>query len=51
MILIRAPSRCEGARRSPAGDPTAYRIRGGVIALRREQADMIQVERSADEVA
>lgn len=26
---------------SPAGDPTAYRIRGALIALRREQADLI----------
>lgn len=33
--------------RSPAGDPTGYRIRGAVIALRREQADQIQIERSA----
>jgi DtxR family Mn-dependent transcriptional regulator len=32
---------------SPAGDPTGYRIRGAVIALRREQADQIQVERIA----
>ncbi|MEE9230831.1 MAG: FeoA domain-containing protein [Acidobacteriota bacterium] len=31
--------------RSPSGDPTAYRIRGAVIALRREQADMIHVGR------
>ena len=31
--------------RSPAGDPTGYRIRGAVIALRREQADQVQVER------
>lgn len=31
--------------RSPAGDPTGYRIRGAVIALRREQADQIQIER------
>jgi DtxR family Mn-dependent transcriptional regulator len=28
---------------SPAGDPTAYRIRGALIALRREQADRIQI--------
>lgn len=35
----------EAELRSPAGDPTAYRIRGAVIALRREQADQIQVER------
>jgi len=30
---------------SPSGDPTGYMIRGAVIALRREQADQIQVER------
>ena len=30
--------------RSPAGDPTAYRIRGAVIALRQEQADQIRIE-------
>lgn len=28
---------------SPAGDPTAYRVRGAVIALRCEQADYIRV--------
>lgn len=27
----------------PSGDPTAYRIRGALIALRSEQADQIQV--------
>lgn len=31
--------------RSPGNDPTAYRIRGALIALRREQADMIVVSR------
>lgn len=30
---------------SPGGDPTAYRIRGAMIALRREQAQMIRIER------
>jgi DtxR family Mn-dependent transcriptional regulator len=30
---------------APSGDPTAYRVRGAAIALRREQADLIQVER------
>lgn len=30
---------------SPTGDPTAYRIRGALIALRRSQAEMIRVER------
>lgn len=29
---------------SPGGDPIAYRIRGALIALRRDQAEMIQVE-------
>jgi DtxR family Mn-dependent transcriptional regulator len=28
---------------SPGGDPTAYRIRDALIALRREQADLIRV--------
>jgi DtxR family Mn-dependent transcriptional regulator len=28
---------------SPAGDPTAYRVRGTVIALRREQARLIRI--------
>lgn len=28
---------------SPLGDPVAYRIRGAVIALRREQAREIQI--------
>jgi len=28
---------------SPAGDPTAYRVRGSVVALRREQAGLICV--------
>jgi DtxR family Mn-dependent transcriptional regulator len=30
--------------RSPAGDPTAYRIRDALIALRKEQAEYILVE-------
>jgi DtxR family Mn-dependent transcriptional regulator len=29
---------------SPTGDPTAYRVRGALIALRRSQAEMIRVE-------
>jgi ferrous iron transport protein A len=29
---------------SPLGDPTAYRIRGALIALRRDQAGLIFVE-------
>jgi len=31
--------------RSPGGDPTAYRIRGAMIALRRAQADLVHVQR------
>jgi Fe2+ transport system protein FeoA len=30
---------------SPTGDPTAYRIREALIALRQEQADLIRVKR------
>jgi Fe2+ transport system protein FeoA len=28
---------------SPMGDPTAYRVRGAVIALRKEQASLVYV--------
>ncbi len=35
----------ESLRRSPSGDPTAYQIRGAVIALRSEEASNIFVER------
>jgi len=28
---------------SPAGDPVAYRVRGSLVALRREQAAQIQI--------
>ena len=34
--------------RSPSRDPTAYRIRGAVVALRKAQADLIQVRRDGD---
>lgn len=30
--------------RSPGGDPTGYRVRGAVVALRREQASQIAVD-------
>jgi DtxR family Mn-dependent transcriptional regulator len=33
--------------RSPGGDPTGYRGRGAVIALRRAQADQVRIERVA----
>ena len=35
----------EAELRSAAGDPVAYRIRGALIALRREQAEWIRIER------
>jgi DtxR family Mn-dependent transcriptional regulator len=31
---------------SAGGDPVAYRIRGALIALRREQAEWIRIERA-----
>ncbi len=34
--------------KSPSGDPTAYRIRGATVALRREQADHIQINRTLE---
>jgi Fe2+ transport system protein FeoA len=37
--------------RSPSGDPTAYRIRGAVIALRREQAELVHVSREQGQAA
>lgn len=30
-------------RRNPSGDPTAYLIRGTLLALRSEETDLIQV--------
>ncbi len=35
----------EAVMKSPTGDPTGYRIRGAVIALRSDQADLIRVQR------
>ncbi|TCL71629.1 ferrous iron transport protein A [Hydrogenispora ethanolica] len=37
----------EAIRKSPAGDPVAYRIRGAIIALRAEESRQITV-RSID---
>lgn len=34
----------EALQKSPSGDPTAYNIRGAVIALRSEEANKILVE-------
>lgn len=38
-------TRIENVMSSPLGDPIAYRVRGSVIALRREQARLIEIER------
>ncbi|MBE3587999.1 MAG: ferrous iron transport protein A [Thermoanaerobacteraceae bacterium] len=34
----------QAVRRSPVGDPTAYHIRGALIALRREEAARVMVK-------
>jgi DtxR family Mn-dependent transcriptional regulator len=36
---------------SPSGDPTAYRVRGALIALRKEQSRLIQVTRLPQEAS
>ncbi|RPI08980.1 MAG: ferrous iron transport protein A, partial [Zetaproteobacteria bacterium] len=36
---------------SPNGDPTAYRVRDALIALRAEQADFIRIERIPERAA
>jgi Fe2+ transport system protein FeoA len=36
--------------RSPSGDPTAYIIRGALIALRQQQAQMIKIKRTEVQV-
>ncbi|MFW6035710.1 MAG: FeoA family protein [Halothermotrichaceae bacterium] len=33
----------EAKRKSPSGDPTAYLIRGTVLALRKEETDFVKV--------
>lgn len=48
--LIRG-TRITCLNRSPAGDPTAYLIRGAVIALRQCDTAHIRVELTAEETA
>jgi DtxR family Mn-dependent transcriptional regulator len=36
---------------SPSGDPIAYRVRGALIALRREQSELIRIVRGAANAA
>ena len=38
----------EAELKSPSGDPTAYRVRGALIALRREQSELIYIDRSKE---
>lgn len=38
----------EAEMNSPSGDPTAYRIRGALIALRQEQTDQIRIIRQKE---
>lgn len=40
-------TRIEATMRGPLGDPTAYRVRGSTIALRREQAERVLLEVTA----
>jgi DtxR family Mn-dependent transcriptional regulator len=44
-------TRVETELKSPSGDPTAYRIRGALIALRREQADRIFIREEKEGAA
>lgn len=44
-------TRITAALRSPLGDPTAYDVRGALIALRRAQAHEITVEPAAPQPA
>lgn len=38
----------EAEMKSPSGDPTAYRIRGAIIALRKEQANQIHITKQME---
>ena len=41
------PVRC--VRKAPAGDPTAYAVRGAVVALRRGDAALVEVSLAGQE--
>lgn len=41
-------TRVENVMTSPLGDPVAYRVRGAVVALRREQARLIEIEETGN---
>ena len=42
-------TRIENVMPSPLGDPIAYRVRSSVIALRTEQAELIEIEESNEQ--
>lgn len=42
-------TRVENVMPSPLGDPIAYRIRSSIIALRTEQAELIEIEESDEQ--
>jgi ferrous iron transport protein A len=39
----------ENVMPSPLGDPIAYRVRNAVVALRTEQAELIEIEESDEQ--
>lgn len=41
-------TKIENVMRSPLGDPAAYRVRNSLVALRREQSALIEVEEIGD---
>lgn len=42
-------TRIENVMPSPLGDPIAYRVRSAVVALRNEQAELIEIEESTEQ--
>ncbi len=42
-------TRIENVMPSPLGDPIAYRVRNAVVALRTEQAELIEIEESNEQ--
>lgn len=40
-------TKIESVMPSPLGDPVAYRVRNSVVALRREQAALIEIEENS----
>ncbi|MCY7377367.1 MAG: ferrous iron transport protein A [Pyrinomonadaceae bacterium] len=41
-------TRIENVMPSPLGDPIAYRVRSSVVALRTEQAELIEIEETLE---